>query len=363
MRRGVRGATVTLKFVQTVRLRGKVYRYFRRGDVRIKLPDLPPDDQRFINAWVQAMNATGQPVPVLTGTIAAAVQVFTRSDAARLLSPDYGRVIERELREVVAKAGKAMLRDLRAEHIRADIGALPAHKARARLKAWRLLCGHCVKVGLLALNPSNGIERPAIPKTDGHPPWTQDEIAAFRAHWPVGTVQRRAMELLYWTAARISDAVDLGPGKVGRDGVLSFEQDKTGERAFVPWTGPLPHFASEADRAHLFAALESAPPGLSWLVTERGRARTKGGLGNMVSEAARAAGVPKSAHGLRKARAIAMAEAGATPHQIGAWTGHRTLSEIAHYTAEMDRRRAVMGTPAEPSAVNMPAPAVKGSRK
>ena len=39
-------------------------------------------------------------------------------------------------------------------------------------------------------------------------------------------------------------AVMIGPGMIGRDGVLSFRQVKTGGFAFVPWSGPVPAFAS-----------------------------------------------------------------------------------------------------------------------
>lgn len=41
---------------------------------------------------------------------------------------------------------------------------------------------------------------------------------------------------------------------------------------------------------------------------------------------------------------VALAEAGSSSHDIGAWTGHTSLSEIEHYTRAADRRRAVMGT-------------------
>ena len=59
--------------------------------------------------------------------------------------------------------------------------------------------------------------------------------------------------------------------------------------------------------------------------------------------AARAAGVKKSAHGLRKARCAFNADGGATATQIAAWTGHESLSEVTHYTRAADRLRAVMG--------------------
>jgi integrase len=51
-----------------------------------------------------------------------------------------------------------------------------------------------------------------------------------------------------------------------------------------------------------------------------------------------AAGLPEcTSHGMRKAIARRLAEAGATPHMIGAITGHKTLSEVQLYTDAADR--------------------------
>ena len=46
-----------------------------------------------------------------------------------------------------------------------------------------------------------------------------------------------------------------------------------------------------------------------------------------------------SAHGLRKAAARRLAEAGCTAHEIGAITGHISLSELVRYTRAADQRR------------------------
>jgi integrase len=52
------------------------------------------------------------------------------------------------------------------------------------------------------------------------------------------------------------------------------------------------------------------------------------------------AGLPHcSAHGLRKAAARRLAEAGCTAHEIGAITGHASLTELARYTKAADQRR------------------------
>ena len=83
---------------------------------------------------------------------------------------------------------------------------------------------------------------------------------------------------------------------------------------------------------------------MTFLATEYGSARSEKGLGNMIRAAAREVGIEKSAHGLRKSRGIALAEAGLSAHGIMAWLGHQTLKEAQHYTEEADRWRAVIGT-------------------
>ena len=46
-----------------------------------------------------------------------------------------------------------------------------------------------------------------------------------------------------------------------------------------------------------------------------------------------------SMHGLRKAAARRLAEAGCTTHEIASITGHKTLSEIERYTREAEQTR------------------------
>jgi integrase len=54
-----------------------------------------------------------------------------------------------------------------------------------------------------------------------------------------------------------------------------------------------------------------------------------------------AAGLPKrcTLRGFRKGRARNIAEAGGSAHKIQAITGHKTLSEVQHYTEAADRKR------------------------
>lgn len=345
MRQHIRGGTVTLKHIQTIRQpNGKVRRYLRiPGQTRIALPDLDPSDPAFILAYAEAVAAAPKKPRHAVGTIHAAVEVCKRGLST--VSPVYRSMMTTHLDAIAAKAGAAKAADLRTRHIEADLAKLEPHAALKRLKAWRLL----TKTGLFTGDPAKGIARPRPPRSDGHETWTDDDVAAFRATWPIGTVQRRAFELLLWTGARISDAVRLGPGMVGRDGVLSYRQAKTGGEAFVPMTCAQPAFAGS--RADLDAAL--TPNGqMTYLATAQGRGRSHKALGGLVSEAAQKAGIDKTAHGLRKTRARTLAEGGASTHQIASWTGHKTLAEVQHYTDAADRRKAVIGTEQDRNTVN-----------
>ena len=72
---------------------------------------------------------------------------------------------------------------------------------------------------------------------------------------------------------------------------------------------------------------------MTFLTTQFGKPFTAAGFGNWFLEQRNDAGLPHcSAHGLRKAAARRLAEAGCTEHEIAAITGHASLREVARYT-------------------------------
>ncbi len=79
---------------------------------------------------------------------------------------------------------------------------------------------------------------------------------------------------------------------------------------------------------------------LTFLTTQFGKPFTAAGFGNWFREQCNLAGLPHcSAHGLRKAAARRLAEAGCTAHEIAAITGHASLREIVRYTKAADQVR------------------------
>ena len=70
---------------------------------------------------------------------------------------------------------------------------------------------------------------------------------------------------------------------------------------------------------------------------------TKESFGNWFREACQSAGVPGSAHGLRKAGATRAAENGATTTELKATFGWTDDNMPAHYTKTADRARSAAG--------------------
>lgn len=341
------GRTVTLKgLMSSSKGKGGKLRWYvrRKGLPLVPMPDLPHDDPRFLAAYASAWAAPApeKPKDATAGTLGAHIKAVMSSPRYRAASASYKAAISRHAMAILDECGTFPLADLKDKHIAIDVDNCDVPDMR--LKTWRFICK------TLRPDPSRSVKAMKA-KTEGYAPWEAEDVARFRARWPIGTAPRAAMELLYWTGARISDAVKIGRGNIGADGVLSFRQTKTGRPAFVPWTCPVTHFADPADRALMFDAIAPFSGHMTFLATVDGQGRSAKALGTMIRDACAKAGVAKSAHGLRKARATALADGGGTTHEIAAWTGHDTLSEVERYTRAANRRRAVIG--AIPSGVEV----------
>ncbi|WP_265499833.1 tyrosine-type recombinase/integrase [Paracoccus beibuensis] len=133
----------------------------------------------------------------------------------------------------------------------------------------------------------------------------------------------------------------IGPKNIRSDGILTFVQSKTGGRAYVPWSNPLPEFAEGWEDEREVAKQAITGTGETFLAVASKSPSVKG-LGDLIADAARATGLKdRSAHGLRKARLTEIAQAGGTSHAIMGWGGHTSLSEVEHYTKAAQMRRLV----------------------
>jgi integrase len=72
-----------------------------------------------------------------------------------------------------------------------------------------------------------------LPDTGGHHTWTDEEIAQFQAHYPIGTKARLALELMLWQGMRRSDVIRVGRQHM-KDGEITITQRKTGTEVTLP---------------------------------------------------------------------------------------------------------------------------------
>ena len=341
MRRGIR--EVKLPRVHRItKASGAVFKYHAR--TRAKLPvGIPETDPSFIEAWAaEERKAPRKASKAATGTVAAACETFLASRTYLDLKPAYRANIRRHVEAIRAQGAKALIADLMPRHISQDIEPLSPSVASARIKAWRKMATFWAAKGITATDLAASVKRKPMPQTDGHLAWTDPDVDAFRAYWPIGTPQRQAFELLQWTGARCVDAVRLGPQNVGADGVLTYVQSKTGEPAHVPWTCQA--FGLEHQRTDLMTCIEDTRA-LVYMLTAYGKPRTQAGFSHWFSAAAKSAGLQrKTAHGLRKYRMIQMAENGLSILVMQAWVGHTTMEEVEEYTRQANRRKTIAGT-------------------
>lgn len=352
MRPPFRAEAVKLPRVQRIRKGDRVLCYHRPTGIR--LPDLPETHPDFVAAWAKAEATRPDHAPALPGgTIGMIIRKLRASKRWKGLAASYRSSLRFHMDRILTDHGTLPVKGLRRKHIEADLGALDPNPANASLKCWRLIFAQAKTDGLIDSDPSHEI-RKAQTKSLGHTAWDQAEVEAFREYWKPGTRQRAAFELLAWTGARVSDAAKMSRAHIGADGLLTFRQQKTGGLAHVPWTSPLTAWAAkwEAERTLAREAVMMTA-GFTLLETRQGMGRTVKGLSNLISAAAVKAGVTgRTAHGLRKYRLSAIAEAGGSAHAIMAWGGHASLSEAEAYTRAASLKAVVTGEEQERNEVN-----------
>jgi integrase len=186
---------------------------------------------------------------------------------------------------------------------------------------WALDAGHVKE------DPTLGVRKVPLPRIGGFPIWTEEHVAAYEKRWPLGTCQRVWLDVLLYTGLRRGDAVRLGRQHV-RGGVATIVTEKTDMEVTIPILQVL------AD------TLNAGPCGdLAFIVGLSGQPMTKESFGHAFHKACRAAGVPGSAHGLRKIAATRAANNGATVAQLQAIFGWTSDRMATLYTRAADRRR------------------------
>jgi integrase len=309
---------------------GKSVWYVRVGSgprVRIRAPYGSNEFKAEYQAAI-ASCAVGGAQKAGTGTLAWLWERYRETAAWTGLKLATRRQRENIMRSVLESAGDVPVAEITRKKIvqGRDLRSRTPSMARHFVDTMRGMFGWAVDAEIVKTDPTRDV-RVAKPRTEGHAVWSDEEIDRFRHRWAMGTRERVAFDLLYFTGLRRGDAVRAGRQHIQGDSLV-VRTEKTGETVVIRM---LPE---------LVETLKAGPTGdLAFIVGERGKPMSKESFGNWFREACEKAGCPGSAHGLRKALATRLANDGATSHELEALFGWRGGGMASLYTRKANRTK------------------------
>jgi integrase len=331
---------IRFKYVKAYNSKGRTYYYFRRGSVSIRL-DGPPGSSQFNESYAMALDANGGPSKVgagrnLHGSVSALIGLYGETHHFKdSISPQTRAQRWQILQRFRNEFGTLPVARIERKHMMLMLAKLTPAVQKNWVKALRPMFAYAVEIEWLKQNPLRDVK--VKHKGGEFTPWTEAEVAIYRAHHPLGTMARLAIELLIGTMMRSSDVVTLGPGNV-LTGKLVRRTKKTGALLALPI---LPELRAALDAMPASDEGSRAEPAPTFLTNSLGKPFAMPNwhytFGRWVSEA----GLPDQfrAHGLRKLGCTRLANAGASPHVIAAWSGHKSIALVAHYTKSADQVR------------------------
>jgi integrase len=245
------------------------------------------------------------------------------------LAPSTRRGREYVMRHVIEQSGDVLAAAITRAHIVAGRDRRKDTPAQAKhfLDTMRGLFCWAFEAEHVTINPTDNIKKPAMPKTGGYIPWTEEDVEKYEAHWPIGTKERVWLAVLLYTGLRRSDAVIIGKQHV-KHGTATLITRKTKTQVSIPIV-----------RA-LASILDAGPTGdLAFVCGERGQPLHKETFTRYFRAACNAAGVAKSAHGVRKVCAIRLAYAGCPVAEMNAIMGWTGSAMAMRYIEQADKAR------------------------
>ena len=272
---------------------------------------------------VRAAGRRAQP-----GTVGYLIEVYLGSRGFERLASSTRRDVRGRLDWVRAAIGEAKYAKIAPHHVARlmEKKGGPAAANRLRKDLSQMFTFAAKMHGFKGPNPA-ALADVHKTKKGGYRTWTDDEIEIYRAAHASGTKARLAIEILLCTGASRVDAINFTRANIAGARVR-YRRAKTGQQVDLPI---LPELGREL--SHL------PPTQMVLLSREDG---TKGyaneSFGNVFRRWCAKAGLSGlPVHGLRKAGARRLAEAGATEFEVMSFLGHGTAREASRYVAAANR--------------------------
>ena len=343
-------ARVDLLYLWAPQGRHKVYWFYRRAGQRIPITSsegkrLAYGEAGFLDAYERIHESFGLPArdgPVV-GTLTHVIESYRAAPEFRALAPktrkDYGRFLDTLKEKHGHRSVAAMPREA-VFKLRDDHQATP-RTANYIVSVLRVILTYAEdRRQTFRLPPhwTNPARRPKKLKTgDGHRPWEEVEITAFRKQWDIATLERVLFEAFLNTGQRGGDIAPMIRQQYFR-GEIAVAQEKTRERVWIP--------ASRDLRIALDPWLEGQDQHVVLFPTPTGRPLKVDHMRHLMREAMRSAALPDECtlHGLRYTFATRGLELGLDWQTVESIVGHRTAEMAFKYTEKRRRSRLAIAT-------------------
>lgn len=265
------------------------------------------------------------------GTINALIVSYYKSPDFISLSDSTKSTYRREIERLRNDHGHRLVMQMKRQHVVKLLEPLTDRPSARnnRLRMLRMLLNHAIEIGWRTDNPTTAVKKMRT-GSQGFHTWSEDELHAFFEHHELGSIAHTAVTLMLYTACSRVDAVRLGwQNTTGSR--LQYRRQKTERFSDVVVDIPI--------HPDLQQVLDSLPRSqMTFLEASGGRSRYPNGLGNAMRKWCNAADLPDcTSHGLRKACATRLAEAGASEREIMAWTGHTSPQMVQIYAGKARR--------------------------
>jgi integrase len=192
---------------------GRVCWYVRRGKgkrIRVPAPGTEGFDQAYQTALAHGVTSAAKVRSNATGTLEWLVTRYRETTAWTSLSLATRRQRENILKHVLETAANQPVSRITKASIVAGKDRRPGHQGRHFLDTMRGIFKWAADAGLVKEDPTDRV-KVVKPKIKGFPPWDEQDVAAYRNRWPIGTRQRVWLEVLVGTGLRRGDAGGYDP--------------------------------------------------------------------------------------------------------------------------------------------------------
>ena len=339
-------ARVNLPYINSYRDRYGTWRFcYRRGKTKIKLPKDPssPEFMAEYQRINQMFSVTDSGEPAI-GTFGHLVSMYYSA-------PEFKELKDKTKKDYryYLDAAKAKFRDVPLKGMTRKVIKIYRDKmaekpvaANYALRVLRRLFSYAKDLEMIKDNPADGIKQLKNKSKKGWEAWDDEALHLFAGQSKGPS--RIAFYLALYTGQRQADVLQMRWDAIRDDGI-QVVQNKNGAALWIPihptLAKEIEHYRRTQNERTAARSQKKQPAsfGLTIVQKENGAPYKEQGFTSIWGREKKRLGCTYTFHGLRKNATNALYEAGCTPQQVQAITGHATLQMVQHYGKGANQKR------------------------